>query len=283
MEDLSAGGVSPDDRESNRGLIRLLVVAVAAVVAVLLLWLLWPRFATVPNLIGLDQTRAQNELAVAGFQVGLIATRTIDTTTAGNVVGQLPPPGMRIAAGSAVDFTIAQPSISQVPTGVEVGTSAETSGVMVPELVGQTEADARSNLQVSLLGAATRFASSAMPIGEVIAQSPVAGTPVAPGTVVTLTLSSGTPSFGSASVGFSGPILPDALGQTLPSARSIISNAGYGTRIVYAPSVSMPRGRVFYQKPAPGPTTSNPSTIELWVSTGVPTGGWPYPVPNEER
>ncbi len=69
--------------------------------------------------------------------------------------------------------------------------AAEPTSV-VPDVVGQTQAQAASSLQaVALLAAATLQASETVPPGEVLDQQPPGGTPVLPGETVDLVVSSG--------------------------------------------------------------------------------------------
>jgi eukaryotic-like serine/threonine-protein kinase len=287
VEDVTAAGPgegTPGSKDDGRQAQRIAIGIAVAVVVALVLWLLWPRFGSVPNVIGLNQDRALTAIEKAGFRVGVVETRSVDTTDAGTVVGQLPPPGMRIGAGSEIDFTIAVPSPTAESTGFPPGaaTSEVPSGAVVPVVTDRTETDARSRLQVAGLSATTEFQSSAMPQGEVIHQFPEAGVIVPPNTPVLLTISSGAALTGSAAVGSSGRVIPEVVGLTLGTARSRLSAAGLGTRVVYAPSTTTPRGLIFWQSHGPGPDTRDPSTVEVWISTGTPRNGAPYPVPSDE-
>jgi beta-lactam-binding protein with PASTA domain len=286
VDDVTAGGAegrSPGSQDDGRLAGRIAIGVGIAVAVVVILWLLWPRFGDVPNVIGLGQDGAVGAIEKAGFHVGVIATRTIDTTEAGRVLGQLPPPGMRISLGSEIDFTVAEPSGAAEQTGPPGAAVSEVgTGVIVPDVTNMSETDARSRLQMVGLPANTEFQASGMPVGDVIHQFPSAGVEVPQNSPVLLTVSSGAALRGTAAVGWSGAVFPSVVGMTPGSARSRLSASGRGTRVVYAPSTTTPRGLVFWQSAGPGPDTRNPSTVEIWVSTGAPTHGAPYPVPPDE-
>lgn len=265
-----------DDAQTARRLgFGILIVVVAA----LLLWFLWPRSASVPSLVGMDEEQARAAIEQAGLKVGTVATRTIDATEAGRVVDQLPPAGARIAAGGAIDYTIAEPSgAATSAAGPGIGPTSEAS-VYVPEVVGDSEAEAKAALASAGLGSAVGHSPSGMAVGQVIHQSPGGGVFVSPNSVVEITVSTGPGMRGTASVGWSGAKVPDALGKTAAEARSSLASAGYGVRFVYAPSTSTPKGLAFWQSAGPGPESDPPAAIEVWISTGPPTRGAPYPVP----
>ena len=112
MDDLIAGdeGDAPVSNDDSRRAGRIAVGAAVVIIVALVLWLLWPRFGVVPNVVGLDELGARAAIEKAGYKVGSVATRTIDTTEAGRVLVQLPPAGLRVAIGQEVDYTVAEPS-----------------------------------------------------------------------------------------------------------------------------------------------------------------------------
>ncbi|MCC9000017.1 MAG: PASTA domain-containing protein, partial [Candidatus Contendobacter sp.] len=88
--------------------------------------------ATVPNVIGLNQTAAGSAIRSAGLSVGKTTQKNDDTAPVGNVIGQSPAAGTTVLAGALVNMTV-----SLGPAGVAT----------VPNVSGQLEAVAKSNLQ----------------------------------------------------------------------------------------------------------------------------------------
>jgi serine/threonine-protein kinase len=74
---------------------------------------------------------ARETLASLGLVLGSVATRTTVGVPAGTVVGQNPSPGTRVARGSAVTLTVAEPP----------------PFCLVPNLVGRTVDQARALLR----------------------------------------------------------------------------------------------------------------------------------------
>ena len=129
--------------------------------------------ATVPNLIGADQGSVASHLAGSGLTMGTV-TRVVNPAGAGTVIAENSPAGTIEPTGSPVDLTIS------------------LGAVTVPDLEGDTAGQAISEL--AAVGLVTRIEHTAQCIdpGQVIDQRPSAGTSVAPGSTVTITIDSGT-------------------------------------------------------------------------------------------
>jgi hypothetical protein len=127
---------------------------------------------TVPDVTGVDQGSVAGHLAGSGLTMGTV-TRVASPVAAGHVIAQDSPPGTIEPAGSPVDLTIS------------------LGAVTVPDLAGDTAAQAISELNaVGLVAHIVRRAQCIDP-GLVIDQTPSAGTSVAPGSTVTITINSG--------------------------------------------------------------------------------------------
>jgi beta-lactam-binding protein with PASTA domain len=135
---------------------------------------------TVPKVVGLSQTAAGSALSAAGLMTGTITRQASTTVAAGDVVSQSPSAGSSVTSGAAVNLVI-----SSGPPSVDV-----------PSVVGLTQAAAGTALTGAGLvaGTITQQASDTVTAGDVISQSPVAGTPVADGSSVNLVVSSGAAS-----------------------------------------------------------------------------------------
>ena len=134
--------------------------------------------AAVPNVVGLTEAAAATALTNAGLTKGTVTTATSTTVPTGNVISQNPAAGSNVAPGSAVALVV-------------------SLGTAVPNVVGLTQANAQTALTTAGLtvGTVTTMPSETVPTGQVISQTPVAGSNVAPGSAVALVISSGLPVF----------------------------------------------------------------------------------------
>ena len=134
--------------------------------------------AKVPNVVGSTQTAAGTSLTAAGLIVGRVSSVNSATVSIGRVISQDPSAGTNVAPGSAVALVV-------------------SLGVKVPNVVGNTQAAAQTNLTNAGLtvGRVTTGPSETVPIGNVISQTPGAGVNAAPGSGVALVISFGPPAF----------------------------------------------------------------------------------------
>jgi beta-lactam-binding protein with PASTA domain len=115
----------------------------------------------------------------AGFVVGVVTYADDVLIIKGNVIKQTPAAGTSANGGSGVNLVV----------------STGRGGVFVPFIVEDTQTDAMTAItnEGLVVGSITVRESLTIPAGEVIAQNPQGGTPVAAGTLVSFTLSSGPP------------------------------------------------------------------------------------------
>ncbi len=127
--------------------------------------------ATVPQLVGLtslDSVRLA--LSDANLQLGTIKEKASSQPT-GYVLAQDPPEGTQIEAGSMISISVS------------------SGQVRVPAVIGVSEAQARSDLvQAGLDAQVVQQADDTVAPGTVLAQSPLPGTAVDRGTLVTITV-----------------------------------------------------------------------------------------------
>jgi serine/threonine-protein kinase len=125
----------------------------------------------VPPLVGLTSSEeAQQELRALGLSLGTL-TEVESEQPSGVVVATDPPAGTEVQLGSVVNIEVSK------------GTKS------VPELVGLTEAQARSDLiNAGFVVNVVTQEDAVAPPGTVLAQTPRAGKKVAPGSLVTLTV-----------------------------------------------------------------------------------------------
>src|SRR5262249_31781662 len=130
---------------------------------------------TVPNVIGLDQVEATQQLSQAGFDVQK-TNQASATVPAGSVISTNPNAGARAAKGSNVTIFVS--------TGPEE--------VQVPDVVGATQSSATNTLNdAGLKVTAVPVTSTPANSGKVITQNPTAGQNANKGDTVVITVGSG--------------------------------------------------------------------------------------------
>jgi beta-lactam-binding protein with PASTA domain len=173
------------------------------------------------------------------------ASITWDTTTATNGGHALAclarDPTGNTAISAAVNVTVSNPIL-----------------VVVPNVVGQPQAQATTAIQNAQLTVAVTMQSSAtVPLGSVISQSPVGGVRVTPGSVVNLVVSSGV-------------VVPNVVGLSQAQATSAIQSAQLSVAVTTQPSTTVAAGLVISQNPAGGTQASGGSVVQIIVSSGAP-------------
>jgi beta-lactam-binding protein with PASTA domain len=134
------------------------------------------RFGTIPSIIGMSRDQAQVSLETAGFEVGDVSERP-SSAPSGSVIDSRPRPGTQ----------------APMPSPIALVLSAGPTIAIVPDVVGKQLGDAQSLLRAAGLGVGLvqyGYGSNAVAdAGAVIAaQSPPAGSQVASGSRVDLTI-----------------------------------------------------------------------------------------------
>ncbi|MER2527931.1 MAG: UDP-forming cellulose synthase catalytic subunit [Candidatus Competibacter denitrificans] len=143
---------------------------------------------TVPNVVGQSQSAATAAITAAGLTLGAVTTQNNTTVPAGTVLSQNPAAGATANPGAAVALVVA--------TGSTL--------VNVPNVIGLSQAGAALTIQGTCtsattpatcltVGTVTQQASTTVPAGQVINQSPAPNSPVEASTSVNLWVSSGPP------------------------------------------------------------------------------------------
>lgn len=147
--------------------------------------------------------------------------------------------------------------------------------VAVPDLVGMTEQGAAKALEQAGLkvGKVVSEQSDKGPAGTVITQDPAAGSQVAEGSLVALTVSSGASPSPPPAVD-----VPDVVGSTQAEAVQTLGAAGFVVVVVQESSLT-PAGEVVSQSPTGGVIAKSGSTVTISVSTGPAVEPSPSPSP----
>jgi eukaryotic-like serine/threonine-protein kinase len=140
------------------------------------------------------------------------------------------------------------------------GGRAPADVVMVPDVREMQIADARRSMSAAGLGVELGDSfPNPLPVGTVLAQSPLPGREVSPGIDVRLVLSSGPPR----------PSVPDVEAMPLALATRALQTAGFDVRVEEAPGEGSV-GRVVAMNPAAGTPLQLPATVVLRVGAGAP-------------
>jgi hypothetical protein len=213
---------------------------------------------------------------------------TVDVTVDGTGATPLDPgaglPTMIVAAGTPLSVQIDGVSID-VPTnedsytdvfGVnDTQTPAVTTSVVasmkqlradlglgdvtVPDVVGQTEADATAAITgLGLVAAPSEAPDAAVPVGSVISQDPTAGTAVAAGSSVNIVVSTGASTV---------PV-PDVVGQPEGDAQAALEGEGFVVTSMEQSSADVEIGLVISTNPTAGTEVAPGTTVEMVVSSG---------------
>ena len=197
-----------------------------------------PREVEVPRLAGLtyeEALDALNEVNLESRRVDVFSQKPV-----GQVTAQDP------AAGELADEG----------TEVEVRVSKGVREVQVPDVVGQSEASARSELEAAGFEVAVNEAPSDTAEGLVASQSPSAGSEAAEGSTVTITVSSGPDLV----------TVPDVVGELQSSARSMIRSAGLQPSAVCEEVTDPSQNNVVLgQDPGGGEQADSGSTVTIIV------------------
>jgi serine/threonine-protein kinase len=200
-----------------------------------------PERVRVPDVTGKSLTAARKQLKQLGLTPGTITREFSDDVDAGQVIATDPKPGTRRAPDTAVAITV-----------------SKGEPVDVPDVVGDTVADATAELEDAGLKvdfAAERVYSDEADDGDVAAQSPGPDdqdAQLAQGDTVTLTLSKGQQMVD----------VPDVDGKDVDEAKQILQDAGFDVRVIRY----FITGKVTNQSPGGGEQAAKGSTITLWVS-----------------
>ena len=161
-----------------------------------------PRLVAVPELAGFTEAEARAALEQAELAVGEVSAEYSESTPAGQVVSTDPGKGEDLRLGSQVSLVL----------------SRGPAPIKVPDVVGATEAAAKSSLReagFSEFGVKFEFSDSVAK-GLVISTKPAAGKLKVPSTVIELLVSKGPP-----------PVeIPSVLGLSESAAKQKLTTAG---------------------------------------------------------
>ncbi|MGI9665867.1 MAG: PASTA domain-containing protein [Acidimicrobiia bacterium] len=195
---------------------------------------------TVPDVTGQSAADATTALTNAGYVVGETQEAS-DDVEVGLVIRSEPAGGTELATGETVTIVV----------------STGPGTVAVPDVVGLPAADAASQVEAAgLTSSAVEEPSEDVEAGLVISTNPSAGTEVAAGTEVVMSVSTGP---GDVEV-------PDFVGMTVDEAQAAADAAGLSVTFVEDPADPDPDGIVIEQDPEAGAVVPAGSEVTLQLS-----------------
>ncbi|MEU5156263.1 PASTA domain-containing protein [Glycomyces sp. NPDC021274] len=195
-----------------------------------------PERYQVPNLAGLTEAKAREELAAFTAEVKVEHEYSVDAA-AGEITRTDPPAGEEVNAGATVTLFVSD----GFPPN------------KVPDVVGLTEADARAAIETAGLpvGEVTERTSDTIAEGLVIEQDPSPDTPVGPENPVNLVVSSGPEMIA----------VPDVLGMDVDDATEELESLGFTVKTAQI----WFSGTVFEQSIDGGTEAEKGAEIWLWA------------------
>jgi beta-lactam-binding protein with PASTA domain/predicted Ser/Thr protein kinase len=224
-------------------LITVLVLGLLALGAFLLAnFLGGPTEVEIPDVVGLSEDRATNELEDAGLEVRA-RDRSNPEVDEGDVIRQDPEAGATAEEGDTVTIFV----------------SSGPGEVSVPNLLSLTEDQAEDALdEVGLELGKVRRVSSESAEGTVIEQNPESGELVNEGDSVNIVVSTGVVT----------ATVPDVVGLPEADAVAAIEGEGLTADVVTEPSDEADEGIVIAQDPGAGTELEEGSAVQILVSEG---------------
>jgi hypothetical protein len=139
----------------------------------------------IPSVAGLSESVAASSLSAAGYGVSTVSY-VLNAAPAGTVLSQNPS-----TTQLQLGYSAAQARIIEVP-GSGMALTVSTGGVYLPNLLYLSQANATADIRALGLVPSVSFSKQCINPGDVLVESPLAGTLVAPGSTVHITVDSGT-------------------------------------------------------------------------------------------
>ena len=217
-----------------------------------------PAMVSVPQVVGMDRTTAENTLRDAQLEP-TFSTENSDSVPEKHVIEMDPSSGTQVAAGSTVAVTV-----SDGPANVDVPN----------DLVGQSLDNARNSLREAGLsvGVVSTANSATVPENVVMSTDPAGGTSVEKDSPVQLQVSTGRVT------------VPDVVGMSRAEAENALraDDVRLSFNVAVRDSEDEPTDTVLEQSAPAGSSVAQGSTVTLTIARQVTPSPTPTPEPSEE-
>jgi beta-lactam-binding protein with PASTA domain len=211
----------------------------------------------VPALVGLDQNAAVQKLTGVGLVPEI--RNASSTRPKGTVFGQKPPAGTDVDKGSKVTINVSTGSGGGGSTTTTTTTTTAAAPVQVPDVTGTAVTAAARRINELGLRPTISYVDSTEQAASVISQSPDAGTTLAPGARVHLTVSNGPDPAAPVSV-------PNVVHKAQSTAATTIRQAGLRVVVLFRLTKNAGQdGLVLEQQPGAGTSIPGRSYVALIV------------------
>ncbi len=185
--------------------------------------------------------KAQQQIKAAHLR-STVVDQANATVKAGLVINSTPQEGNNVPANTLVTLFV----------------SKGPAPVAVPNVVGETQSQAQSDLQAKGFQVSVKSdPTSSATAGQVISQSPSGGT-APPNSTVTITVSGGAVS------------VPSVVGESQQTATQVLTTAGFHVSVQQGSGgAQFANGMVFNQVPAGNATAAKGATVTIYVQTGA--------------
>lgn len=203
--------------------------------------------ATVPGVVGFSLTEAVDTFTKAGIGYETVYEKSA-TVESNHVISTSPASGEEIKEGQKVTITV----------------SMEGEGVQVPSVVGSTEAEATSKLESEGFKVVKeKEYNSGIIKGNVVSQSPEAGSLMSRDGTITIVISLGADKTGEMK-------MPNLVGMTEEAARNTLSDMGLVcSKVTEVYSDSVAKDLICEQNYTVNSTVLAGTEVELKVSMGI--------------
>lgn len=238
----------PPPRKRRRRAARAVSLTLLAALAALVGYFAWQLGTTdtvdAPKLAGKTRSEALAALNDVGLKMRVSEENYSEKREAGTIIRSDPRPGEKVAANGTVSVVM----------------SKGPERYRVPSVRGMSQSSASQALDAVNLatGQILQGYSRKVPEGQVMRTDPRIGTPLKPGTAVSLTISQGPEPV----------VVPDVRGLSLDQALPTLTAGGLKPRTVEQFDESVDFGRVISTDPSNGTTAFRGDKIRVFVSKG---------------
>lgn len=212
------------------------------------------RVLEMPGFVG-DDIGTVRQVA-RRLEIRLTKTELPADAPEGQVTAQDPKAGTRLTPPFAASVTVSAGR-----------TQPDGETVVIPELVGLQEEKAREIARKAEIALQLTQSDSGRPKGEVVSQSPAAGTVVSRPAAMKVAVSTGGGDIGPTRID-----VPDVVGRTADDAARIARRLGLELKVREVPGRGTV-GTVLSQDPAAGKVVALPATLLIDVVAALPGGG----------
>ncbi|MCR5773779.1 MAG: PASTA domain-containing protein [Lachnospiraceae bacterium] len=259
-----------DDMDERMTMIMRIIAVIVGIIILILIVFIARRVIAVKENSASENSIVSENKVLKDFTGQNVETAKAALEAEGFVVQSSYEASENVESGSVISQNPA--GGSQIPEGytVTLVVSSGSGNIAVPSLVNSTAAEAKVALQnIGLSMTLTEGTSDTVPSGSVISQSPEAGSMVAPGSTVSVVISTGAGADTGEEMPEGSVAVPNIIGMTETQAKTALTASGLSwTSITETASDSVVKGMVVSQSVEPDTLVSSGSSIDFVLSSG---------------